>query len=203
MSLISDLSGDACPGGLMTATFDCAAPDLAPRLIGVLLFVDGVGGVIVETEAYTRDDPASHSFRGQTARNAPMFGPAGTAYVYSSYGLQWCFNVVARDGGAVLLRALEPTAGLDRMRERRAGTALCSGPARLTQALGINAGHNGMRVDRLPFVVKDRTSLPTIVTGPRIGISRAREQPWRFGWFNSPHLSRPFSCERGAMANLA
>lgn len=179
---------------LMRETFDCGALELAARLIGVSLFIDGVGGVIVETEAYTRDDPASHSFRGQTVRNAPMFGPPGTAYVYRSYGLHWCFNIVARDGGAVLLRALEPTAGLDRMRGRRGtNAALCAGPARLAQALGIDASYNAMRVDRLPFVMKDRTSLPGIVTGPRIGISRAREQPWRFGWLNSPYLSRPFS----------
>ncbi|WP_249730006.1 MULTISPECIES: DNA-3-methyladenine glycosylase [unclassified Chelatococcus] len=178
---------------LESSVFDCEAPELAARLIGVFLFVDGVGGRIVETEAYTRDDPASHSFRGLTPRNAAMFGPPGTAYVYRSYGLHWCLNIVARSGGAVLLRALEPTAGLDKMMQRR-GTAraLCSGPGRLAQALAIDAHHNAMRVDKDPFSVNDRVRAPEIAVGPRIGISRAREQPWRFGWRNSPYLSRPF-----------
>lgn len=158
--------------------FDRAAPELATRLLGVSIFVHGVGGVIVETEAYTRDDPASHSFRGPTLRNAAMFGHAGTAYVYRSYGLHWCFNIVARDGGAVLLRALEPTAGLDFMLERRGGaSALCSGPGRLAQALAIDASFDALPVYQEPFLLSDRTFEPDVAVGPRIGITQAREKP--------------------------
>jgi len=173
--------------------FDRVAPDLAIRLIGVSMFVAGVGGMIVETEAYTRDDPASHSFRGPTLRNAAMFGRAGTAYVYRSYGLHWCFNIVARGGGAVLIRALEPTAGLDIMLERRRGAAaLCSGPGRLAQALAIDASYDTLPVDQTPFSFSDRRSAPAIAIGPRIGISQAREKPWRFGLQRSSHLSGRF-----------
>ncbi|WID99466.1 DNA-3-methyladenine glycosylase [Bosea vestrisii] len=173
--------------------FDRAAPELAIRLIGVSMFVAGVGGVIVETEAYTRDDPASHSFRGPTLRNAAMFGHAGTAYVYRSYGLHWCFNIVARGGGAVLLRALEPTAGLDIMLERRGGASpLCSGPGRLAQALAIDASFDALPVYQEPFKLSDRTCEPDVAVGPRIGISQAREKPWRFGLQGSPQLSRRF-----------
>ena len=173
--------------------FDRAAPDLAIRLIGVSMFVAGVGGVIVETEAYTRDDPASHSFRGPTPRSAAMFGYAGTAYVYRSYGLHWCLNIVARGGGAVLLRALEPTAGLDIMLERRGGaSALCSGPGRLAQALAIDASYDALPVDQKPFSFGDRAYAPAVAIGPRIGISQAREKPWRFGLQGSSHLSRRF-----------
>ncbi len=185
---------DECePIPLPIKFFDRAAPELAIRLIGVSMFVAGVGGVIVETEAYTRDDPASHSFRGPTLRNAAMFGHAGTAYVYRSYGLHWCFNIVARGGGAVLVRALEPTAGLDIMLERRGGaSALCSGPGRLAQALAIDASYDTLRVDQMPFSFSDRPSAPAIAIGPRIGISQACEKPWRFGLQGSAHLSRRF-----------
>ncbi|AOO81342.1 DNA-3-methyladenine glycosylase [Bosea vaviloviae] len=182
---------------LPAAFFDRAAPELAMRLIGVSIFVDGVGGVIVETEAYTRDDPASHSFRGPTLRNAAMFGPAGTAYIYRSYGLHWCFNIVASGGGAVLLRALEPTAGFDIMLQRRGGaSALCSGPGRLAQALAIDASHDALPVDQKPFSFSDRSCEPNLTVGPRIGISQAREKPWRFGLQGSPHLSRRFPVSR-------
>jgi DNA-3-methyladenine glycosylase len=185
---------DECePIPLPIEFFDRAAPELAIRLIGVSIFVAGVGGVIVETEAYTRDDPASHSFRGPSRRNAAMFGYAGTAYIYRSYGLHWCLNIVARGGGAVLLRALEPTAGLDIMRERRGGaSALCSGPGRLAQALAIDASYDTLPVDQKPFSFSDRTSAPAVAIGPRIGISQAREKPWRFGLLGSSHLSRRF-----------
>jgi DNA-3-methyladenine glycosylase len=178
---------------LPIAFFDRAAPELAIRLIGASIFVAGVGGVIVETEAYTRDDPASHSFRGPTLRNAAMFGHPGTAYVYRSYGLHWCLNIVAGAGGAVLLRALEPTAGLDIMLERRGGAlSLCSGPGRLAQALAIDASYDTLPVDQNPFSFSDRTSEPTVAIGPRVGINQAREKPWRFGLEGSSHLSRRF-----------
>lgn len=184
---------DCRPIRLPIEFFDRAAPELAIRLIGVSMFVAGVGGVIVETEAYTRDDPASHSFRGSTLRNAAMFGHAGNAYVYRSYGLHWCFNIVARGGGAVLLRALEPTAGLDIMLERRGGaSALCSGPGRLAQALAIDASFDALPVYQEPFMLNDRTCEPDIAVGPRIGISQAVEKPWRFGLQGFPQLSRRF-----------
>ncbi|WP_371348179.1 DNA-3-methyladenine glycosylase [Ancylobacter sp. IITR112] len=166
---------------------------LAPRLIGVTLLVDGVGGLIVETEAYRRDDPASHSYPGPTPRNAAMFGPPFHAYVYRSYGLHWCFNIVAQDHGAVLVRALAPVAGLERMAERRGGPAfLCAGPGRLTQALAITGALDGAPLDLPPFDWREREGAPDIVTGPRIGISKAMEAPWRFGLRGSPFLSRRF-----------
>ena len=169
------------------------APALAQRLIGTVLLLDGVGGVIVETEAYTRDDPASHSFGGPTPRNRAMFGPPGMAYVYRSYGLHWCFNIVARESGAVLIRALAPIAGLAAMTARRGGaSALCAGPGRLTQALAITRDHDGLDVTASPFVLLDRVAAPTLAIGLRIGISKAQDRPWRFGEAGSRHLSRPF-----------
>jgi DNA-3-methyladenine glycosylase len=161
------------------------------------LLVDGVGGKIVEVEAYAPDDPASHSFRGLTARNGAMFGPPGTLYVYRSYGIHWCANVVSGvegTGAALLLRALEPTHGLDAMRARRGlddELLLCSGPGRLTQALGITAEHDGRDLDRAPFQLFARDEQPEIATGPRIGISRATEVPWRYAVRGSRFVSRP------------
>ena len=160
------------------------------------LFVNGVGGRIVETEAYDRDDPASHSFGGRTARNASMFGPAGHVYVYRSYGMHWCLNLVCGEapGSAVLIRALEPECGLDVMQARR-GTAsrrdLCRGPGRLCQALAITGALDGLPMDAAPFTVLERTDRPEIVAGRRIGITHGAETPWRFGLAGSRFLSRP------------
>lgn len=175
--------------------FAMPSTQAAPALIGWTLTLNGVGGRIVETEAYDHEDPASHSFSGPTARNAVMFGPAGVVYVYRSYGIHWCVNLVcAGPASAVLIRALEPTEDLDGMMSRR-GTdnprRLCSGPGRLCQALGVTGEHNGRRMDQPPF---DLTPGPAaaVVAGPRIGITKAVEAPWRFGERGSRYLSKPF-----------
>ncbi|HXA36631.1 MAG TPA: DNA-3-methyladenine glycosylase [Steroidobacteraceae bacterium] len=174
------------------------SPQVARRLIGMTLLVDGVGGVIVETEAYDREDPASHSFSGPTPRNAVMFGPPGRAYVYLSYGIHWCLNFVCREAGhgaGVLIRALEPTEGIARMidrRRQRDPRKLCAGPGRLGQALGITHAMNGKRIDRAPFNLKAAAGRVSVVCGPRIGISKAVAQPWRFGLADSPYVSHPF-----------
>jgi len=174
------------------------AIELAPLLIGATLLVDGVGGIIVETEAYEADDPASHSFAGQRPRNRAMFGPPLTAYVYRSYGVHWCVNIVTGPvghGAAVLLRAIEPTAGLAVMAERRRTAEprlLASGPGRLTEALGISIAHDGLPLDAPPFELIPREGAPDIVAGPRIGITKAADRPWRFGLSGSRYLSRPF-----------
>jgi DNA-3-methyladenine glycosylase len=180
--------------------FSAPSPLVARALIGVVLWVDGVGGRIVETEAYDRDDAASHSFAGPSPRNAAMFGPPGHAYVYRSYGIHWCLNFVCREAGhgaGVLIRALEPGAGLAQMRARRGlddARLLCAGPGRVGQALGIAPRHNGMRLDRPPFELwapaADMDA--TLLVGPRIGISKAVDTPWRFGLAGSRFLSRPF-----------
>lgn len=173
------------------------AVELAPRLIGATFLVDGIGGVIVETEAYEADDPASHSFAGERPRNRAMFGPPLTVYVYRSYGVHWCVNIVtgpAGHGAAVLLRAIEPTVGLDVMAERRRTAAprlLASGPGRLTEALGISIAHDGLPLDAPPFELIPREGTPDIIAGPRIGITKAADRPWRFGLRGSPYLSRP------------
>jgi DNA-3-methyladenine glycosylase len=172
--------------------------EVAPELIGVTLLVDGVGGPIVEVEAYDQDDPASHAFGGPTARNAVMFGPPGHAYVYRSYGVHWCLNVVCEEPGraeAALIRALEPQQGLEAMRARRgvaAERALCSGPGKLCQALGVTRAHDGLPLDEPPFAFLARGSTPEIATGPRIGLTRATERHWRYGLAGSPYLSRRF-----------
>ena len=168
--------------------------DVARALIGVTLLVDGAGGVIVETEAYDADDPASHSHAGPTPRNAAMFGPAGAAYVYRIYGLHHCLNVTCGGGAAVLVRALEPTAGIAAMVARRGAVRpalLCAGPGRLCTALGVDHTLDGAPLDRPPFGWAPRAAEPTILAGARIGLSRAVETPWRFTLAGSPALSRP------------
>jgi DNA-3-methyladenine glycosylase len=171
---------------------------VARALLGALLTVDGVGGIVVELEAYQRDDPASHSFSGPTARNSVMFGPAGRAYIYRSYGIHWMLNLVTGavegEGSAVLVRALEPTVGLEEMRVRRGHVAdalLCSGPGRLAQALGVGPDLNGEPVGGRRLEVVPPALPADVVTAPRIGISRAIEQPWRYLTAGSPFASSP------------
>jgi len=182
--------------------FDAPSEQVARALIGVTLLVDGVGGRIVETEAYDREDPASHSHTGPTARNAAMFGPPGRAYVYRSYGIHWCLNFVCREeghGAGVLIRALQPTQGLPRMRRRRGlqdERLLAAGPGRVAQALGVDGSFNGRRLDAPPFQLlaagDDGPLAVQVQIGPRIGISKAVDVPWRFGEQGSRYLSRPF-----------
>ena len=170
--------------------------EVAPALIGATLLVDGVGGRIVEAEAYDQEDPASHGYRGRTQRNASMFGPPGHAYVYRSYGIHWCLNLVCEGEGvasAVLIRALEPTHGLEDMRQRRGVEAerlLCSGPGRLCQALAVTREHDGLALDRPPFELLAADRLVEVVAGTRIGITRAAEWPWRYAEAGSRFLSR-------------
>ena len=172
--------------------------EVASELIGATLLFDGVGGVIVEVEAYDQDDPASHAYGGLTPTRAAMFGPPGHAYVYRSYGVHWCLNFVCAPEGraeAALIRALAPTQGLDAMHERRGvekERSLCSGPGKLCQALGITRAADGLPLDEPPFALFARAEAPPVVVGTRIGITRAVEQPWRYGLAGSPFLSRRF-----------
>jgi DNA-3-methyladenine glycosylase len=188
----------APPPRLRRSFFERSVHAVAPELIGATLTVNGVGGVIVELEAYHHSDPAAHSYGGRTERNAVMFGPAGYAYVYRSYGIHWCLNFVCEAEGsasAVLIRALEPRQGLALMRRRRGlseARALCSGPGKLAQALGVTRKHNGLPLDRAPFELRARTATPAIAVGVRIGISKAVEHPWRYGMKGSKFLSKPF-----------
>ena len=173
--------------------FDQPATALAPLLLGATLRIRGAAGIITETEAYGPDDPASHSFNGPTARNAAMFGPPGTAYVYRIYGLHWCLNVVGARGHAVLIRALRPTEGIDLMTARRgAGKPLCRGPGMLAQALGVTGADDGRAFDGPDFTLTPGPET-AFVTGPRIGITRAADWPHRFGLAGAAqHWSRPF-----------
>ena len=176
--------------------FARGAHELGPELIGATLLVDGVGGVLVELEIYDQSDPASHSYRGRTERNASMFGPPGHTYVYRSYGVHWCLNIVCSPEGeasALLIRALEPTHGLELMSERRGVSdprQLCSGPGKLCQALGVSGEHDGLALDAFPFRVLAREREPEIVRCERIGITRARRRLWRLCLGGSPYLSR-------------
>lgn len=169
--------------------------EVARGLLGATLLVDGVGGIIVETEAYHPTDPASHSFRGPTPRNGAMFAGPGRVYVYRSYGIHWCLNIVAANASAVLIRAIEPTEGLDLMRERRGlddPRQLCSGPGKLCAALGVTIAHNNQLLAAPLFSLTLARKPPPIVTGPRIGITKAVDLPWRFGVAGSRFLSRAF-----------
>jgi len=178
--------------------FSLPSDIVAHRLIGAIVSVDGVGGKIVETEAYDPEDPASHTFSGITPRNAVMFGPPAHVYVYRSYGIHWCLNFVCREeghGAGVLIRAIEPLTGLDAMRQRRGLEPLkllCSGPGRVTQALAITHRHNGMSLLEAPFEIEAPQERVQVVIGPRIGITKAIDVPWRFGLAGSKFLSKPF-----------
>jgi DNA-3-methyladenine glycosylase len=184
---------------LSRAFFSRSVHEVAPDLIGATLLFDNVGGRIVEVEAYHHTDPAAHSFRGLTRRNAIMFGPAGYAYVYRSYGIHWCLNFVCEPKGsasAVLIRAIEPTSGLPAMRRRRGVTddrLLCAGPGRLCEALRITGAQNGMALDEPPFALFARAGAAEVVAGPRIGITKAADEPWRYGLKGSRFLSKRFS----------
>ena len=195
---VADSAQDLEQSARLAGFFRRGVTVVAQDLIGARLTVDGVGGLIVETEAYDRTDPASHAFRGPTAANAVMFGPPGHAYVYQSYGVHWCLNFVCgpEPGAAVLIRALEPTDGVEIMRARRGLTdprKLCSGPGRLCQALKITrATHNGLPLDRAPFALMRTEGAREIAFGTRIGITKGIDTPWRYGLEGSPYLSRPF-----------
>jgi DNA-3-methyladenine glycosylase len=183
---------------LKRAFFARSVHEVAPDLIGVTLLFNGVGGIIIEVEAYHHTEPAAHSYRGMTPRNAVMFGPPGFTYVYRSYGIQWCVNFVCEKTGsaaAVLIRALQPTHGIPAMRRRRGlhdEKSLCSGPGKLTEALGITREHNAMALDAPPFALHARVGTPDVVAGIRIGLTKAVELPWRYGLKGSKFLSRPF-----------
>jgi DNA-3-methyladenine glycosylase len=187
------------PPRLRRSFFDRPVLEVAPELIGATLLFRGVGGVIVEVEAYHHTDPAAHSFNGQTVRNAVMFGPAGYAYVYRSYGIHWCLNFVCEGEGsasAVLIRAIQPTEGLASMRRRRGlkdDRLLCSGPGKLCEALGISRAQDSLPLDKPPFELRARSEELEIAAGVRIGITKAADFPWRFGLKGSRYLSKPFA----------
>ena len=183
---------------LKRSFFGRSVHEVAPHLIGATLLVEGVGGIIVEVEAYHHTDPAAHSFRGPTPRNSVMFGPPGFSYVYRSYGIHWCLNFVCEEEGsasAVLIRALEPTHGLAAMRRRRGlddERALCSGPGKLCEALGVTIAQSELPLDRPPIALHARIGKPDIVAGVRIGITKAVDLPWRYGLKGSKFLSKRF-----------
>jgi DNA-3-methyladenine glycosylase len=184
---------------LKRAFFDRSVHQVAPDLIGATFLVNGVGGIIVEVEAYHHSEPAAHSFNGPTPRNLVMFGPAGFSYVYRSYGIHWCVNFVCEEEGsasAVLIRALQPTHGLASMRRRRGlhdERSLCSGPGKLCEALGITIAHSELPLDQPPIALHARIGKAEIVSGVRIGITKAVALPWRYGLKGSKFLSKPFS----------
>jgi DNA-3-methyladenine glycosylase len=191
--------GSRSPGPRLRKSFFArSVHEVAPDLIGATFLVNGVGGIIVEVEAYDQTDPAAHSFRGPTPRNAVMFGPPGYTYVYLSYGLNWCVNFVCQAAGSaagVLLRAIEPTHGLAAMRRRRGVTdakALCSGPGKLCEALAITKAFSELPIDRSPIALHARSGGAEIATGVRIGLTKAVDLPWRYGLKGSKYLSKPF-----------
>jgi DNA-3-methyladenine glycosylase len=168
--------------------------EVAPELLGCVVEHDGCAGVIVETEAYHFSEPACHAYVGVTARTGVLHGPPGTAYVYRSYGIHALLNAVCEPegvGAAVLIRALEPLAGLEPMRLRRGAGQLCNGPGKLTQALGIELTENDTSLVTGPIRILAGSPLP-YVTGPRIGITKAAELPWRFCALGSRDVSRPW-----------
>jgi DNA-3-methyladenine glycosylase len=185
------------PRGVDRGFFARSVHEVAPELVGTTLLVDGVGGRIVEVEAYATDDPASHSYGGQTARNRAMFGRPGHAYVYRAYGIHWCLNLVCGEEGvgeAVLLRALQPEHGVELMRARRGVTddrLLCAGPGRLTEALGVTGAHDGLPLDAPPFALLAAAEPADVIAATRVGITRAAELPWRYAARNSRFVSRP------------
>ena len=188
----------AKPRTLSRAFFARSVHEVAPELIGATMLFNGKGGIIVEVEAYHHTDPAAHSYNGPTERNAVMFGPPGFAYVYRSYGIHWCVNFVCEAEGsasAVLIRAIEPTDGLAAMKRRRGmkdARLLCAGPGRVCQALGITRAHNALALDKLPFELRGRNAEVEVISGPRIGITKAVDHPWRYGLRGSRFLSKPF-----------
>jgi DNA-3-methyladenine glycosylase len=180
----------------LTAFFDRPSATVAPDLLGATLLYGGAGGIIVEVEAYDPTDPASHSFPGPTPRNQVMFGPPARVYVYRSYGIHWCLNFVCQRASALLIRALQPTEGIGEMRRRRGVEeleALCSGPGKLCQALGITGADNGRPLGAPPFALRLEPAAGPIHIGRRIGISKAVDVPWRFGVRGSRFLSRRFA----------
>ena len=189
------------PKRLSKSFFNRGVQEVARELIGARFLFNGVGGMIVEVEAYHHSEPAAHSYGGRTERNAIMFGPPGYAYVYRSYGIHWCMNFVCERAGsasAVLIRALRPTAGVAIMRRRRRlkdERLLCSGPGRLCEALGITRAHNGLALDRAPFALFAPLAPVEIALGPRIGLTKATDLPWRYGLQGSPFVSKPFKLE--------
>lgn len=196
---MAELQSQAPVGRLLTRKFFArSVHDVAPDLIGATLLVDGVGGIIVEVEAYHHTEPAAHSFNGPTPRNMVMFGPPGFLYVYRSYGIHWCMNFVCEKEGsasAVLIRAIEPTHSIPAMRRRRGlqdERTLCSGPGKLCEAMAVTGKHNGLALDTPPIAIYARTRKPQIVSGLRIGITKAVELPWRYGLKGSKFMSKPF-----------
>lgn len=196
---MADLQSLAPLGRPLTKKFFArSVHEVAPDLIGATLLIDGVGGIIVEVEAYHHTDPAAHSYRGPTPRNLVMFGPPGYLYVYRSYGIHWCMNFVCEKEGsasAVLVRAIEPTHGIAAMRRRRGQQderMLCSGPGKVCEALAVSNKHNTLALDAPPIALYARPRKPDIVAGIRIGITKAVELPWRYGLSGSRFLSKPF-----------
>jgi DNA-3-methyladenine glycosylase len=195
---LRDCADNRVPKRLTRSFFSRSVHEVAPDLIGATLLCDGVGGRLVEVEAYHQTDPASHSYGGPTGRNAVMFGPPGFVYVYRSYGIHWCLNFVCEPKGsasAVLIRAIEPTTGLAVMRRRRGVTderLLCSGPGRLCEALRITDRQYGLALDAPPFALFAPTGPVEVIAGPRIGITKAADKPWRYGEKGSRFLSKPF-----------